>query len=99
MNVMIPEDVYWLDCGFYLLPVTSSKLLKYGLTLDDVSVSKPPLKYGTTPTVYEWYTDRPNQYTSRPVGQRRMAEQENSSCSLFSSLGGSMPLLRNLLFG
>ena len=102
MTVMIPEDVYWLDGGFYLFPVTSSKLLKYGLTLDDVSVSKPP-KYGTT---CEWYTDLPNQwwYTSRPnqsgtVGQGRILEQENSSCSLCSSLGGSMPFLRGLLFG
>ena len=102
---MIPEGVYWLDSGFYLFPVTSSKLLKYGLTLDDVSVSKPP-KYGTTPTVCEWYTDLPNQwwYTHRPkqsctVGQGRMLEQENRVCSLCSSLGGSMPFLLGLLFG
>ena len=25
------ETVYWIDCGFYLLPVTSSKLSQFGL--------------------------------------------------------------------
>lgn len=31
VQIASTEPVYWLDCGFYLLPVTPSRLALYGL--------------------------------------------------------------------
>lgn len=35
------ERVQWIDCGFYLMPVTSSKLSQFGLSWHDVKVVDP----------------------------------------------------------
>ena len=35
------EIVCWIDCGFYLLPMTSSKLSKFGLSWNDIKVVNP----------------------------------------------------------
>ena len=41
------EIMYWIDCGFYLMPVTLSTLLQFGLTLEEVNVVNP-LDYAFT---------------------------------------------------
>ena len=35
------EIVLWIDCGFYLIPITSSKLSQYGLSWNDIKVVNP----------------------------------------------------------
>ena len=35
------EIVCWIDCGFYLMPVTSSKLSRFGLSWQEVKVVEP----------------------------------------------------------
>lgn len=41
MQVSSDEIVCWMDCGFYLMPITSSKLSQYGLSWDDIKVVNP----------------------------------------------------------
>jgi len=42
-RVQVSSDVIvrWIDCGFYLMPVTSSKLAQYGLSWNDIKVVNP----------------------------------------------------------
>lgn len=35
------ERVVWVDCGFYLMPVTPSHLARHGLRLDAADASRP----------------------------------------------------------
>lgn len=35
------EIVCWIDCAFYLMPVTSSKLSQFNLSWDNVKVMNP----------------------------------------------------------
>lgn len=35
------EIVLWIDCGYYLMPITSSKLSQYGLSWNDIKVVNP----------------------------------------------------------
>jgi hypothetical protein len=46
------ETVYWIDCGFYLLPVTSSKLSQFGL-YDVKSVNPLASKFTSYDPVFE----------------------------------------------
>ena len=47
MQTKSDEIVYWIDCGFYLMPVTLSTLLHFSLTLEKVNVVNP-LDYAFT---------------------------------------------------
>uniref|UniRef100_A0A6C0IYL0 Uncharacterized protein n=1 Tax=viral metagenome TaxID=1070528 RepID=A0A6C0IYL0_9ZZZZ len=35
------EAVFWIDCGFYLMPVTLSKLSQFNVSMDSVKVVSP----------------------------------------------------------
>jgi hypothetical protein len=41
VQVSSDEIVLWIDCGFYLMPITSSKLSQYGLLWNDIKVVNP----------------------------------------------------------
>tara|TARA_Y100001936_G_C15897091_1_gene571198 strand:- start:493 stop:771 length:279 start_codon:yes stop_codon:yes gene_type:complete len=89
------EEVYWLDCGFYLFPVTVSKLAKYGLKLEDVEVKmRPPKRFA-----FE-YSRAPNERTfhSSVHWLPKVKLAQNDKQRFLLALGGSLPKLRSLFF-
>ena len=38
VQVSSDETVCWIDCGFYLVPMTSSKFSQFGLSWNDIKV-------------------------------------------------------------
>ena len=53
------EIVCWIDCVFYLMPMTSSKLYQYGLSWNDIKVVNPLNSECTKNDPVFEYTDIP----------------------------------------
>ena len=72
VQVSSDEIVCWIDCGFYLMPITSSKLSQYGLSWNDIKV--------VNPLDLECEKDPVFESTEMPVFEKNEKTETKESC-------------------
>lgn len=84
VQVSSDELVTWVDCGFYLMPITSSKLSQYGLSWNDIKVVNA-LDFECTEN------DPVFESTEMPVCEKNEEETETKEESLIMKHGRNFP--------
>lgn len=88
VQVSSDEIVLWIDCGFYLMPITSSKLSQHGLLWNDIKVVNPldsectkkdPVFESTEIPIFEENNEKNNEKNNERIKYRHFP------CNLFLS--------------